>query len=70
MVNAQKKNFSPLPAGRNGKSTKRSTQRRHQANEGKSGFEAESPSPWGIALLEIQEEAHVGKTMRNPLLKQ
>jgi len=41
MVNAPKKNFSPLPAGRNGKSTKRTTQRRHQANEGKSGFEAE-----------------------------
>jgi len=41
MVNALKKNFSPLPAGRNGKSTKRSTQRRHQANEGKNVFEAE-----------------------------
>jgi len=41
MVNAPKKNFSPIPAGRNGISTKRSTQRRQQANEGKSGFEAE-----------------------------
>jgi len=41
MVNAPKKNFSPLPAGRYGKSTKRSTQRRHQANEGNSGFVAE-----------------------------
>jgi len=41
MVNAPKKNFSPLPVGRYGKSTKRSTQRRHQANEGKSGLEAE-----------------------------
>jgi len=41
MVNDLKKNFSPLPARRNGKSTKLSTQRRHQANEGKSGFEAE-----------------------------
>jgi len=40
IVNAPKKNFSPLPAGRYGKSTKRSTQRRHQANEGKSGLEA------------------------------
>jgi hypothetical protein len=38
MVNAPKKNFSPLPAGRYGKSKKRSTQRRHQANEGKSGL--------------------------------
>jgi len=41
MVNAPKKNFSPLPAGRYGKSTKRSTQRRHQANEGKIGLEEE-----------------------------
>jgi hypothetical protein len=42
MVNATKKNFSPLPAGRSGKSTKRSTQRRHHANEGKTGLEAET----------------------------
>jgi len=41
MVNAPKKNFSPLPAVRYGKSTKRSTQRHHHANEGKSGLEAE-----------------------------
>jgi hypothetical protein len=41
MVNAPKKNFSSLPAVRNGQSTKWSTQRRHQANEGKSGLEAE-----------------------------
>jgi len=41
MVNAPKKNFLSLPAGRYGKSTKRSTQRRHQANEGPSGLEAE-----------------------------
>ena len=41
IVNAPKKNFSPLPAARYGKSTKRSTQRCHQANEGKSVLEAE-----------------------------
>jgi len=41
MVNSLKKNFSPLPAGRYSKSTKWSTQRRHHANEGKSGLEAE-----------------------------
>jgi hypothetical protein len=41
MVNALKKNFSPLPAGRYGKSTKRSTQRHHQANEVKSSLDAE-----------------------------
>jgi hypothetical protein len=41
MVNAPKNNFSPLLAGRYGKLTKQSTQRRHHANEGKSGLEAE-----------------------------
>jgi len=41
MVNAPKQNFSPLPAGWYCKSTKRSTQWHHQANEGKSGLEAE-----------------------------
>jgi hypothetical protein len=41
MVNPPKKNFSPLMAGRHGKSTKQSTQRHHHANEGKSGLEAE-----------------------------
>jgi len=41
MVNAPKKNLSPLPAGKYGKSTKQSTQQRHQANEGKRGLEAE-----------------------------
>jgi hypothetical protein len=41
MVNAPTKNFMPLPVGRYSKSTKCSTQRRHQANAGKSGLEAE-----------------------------
>jgi len=41
MLNAPKKNFSPHPAGRYSKSRKRTTQRRHQANEGQSGLEAE-----------------------------
>jgi len=41
MVNAPKKNVSPLPAGKYGKSTQQSTRRRHQANEGKSGLVAE-----------------------------
>jgi len=41
MVNAPKKNLSPLPAGKYGKSPKQSTRQRHQANEGKSGLEAE-----------------------------
>jgi len=41
MGNASKKNFSPLPAGKYGESTKQSTRRHHQANEGKRGLEAE-----------------------------
>jgi len=40
MVNAPKENFSLLPAGRYAKSTKRSTQRCHQVNEGKRWLEA------------------------------
>jgi hypothetical protein len=41
MVNAPKKNFSPLPAGKYGESTKQPTCRHHQANEGMRGLEAE-----------------------------
>ena len=41
MVNALKTNFSPLPAGKYGKLTKRSTKQCHQPNKGKSGLEAE-----------------------------
>jgi len=41
MVNAPKENLSALPAGKYGKSTKQCTRRRHQANEWKSGLEAE-----------------------------
>jgi len=41
MVNAPKKNFLPLLAEKYGKSTKRTTQQRHQTNEGKGGVEVE-----------------------------
>jgi hypothetical protein len=41
MVNVPNWNLLPLPAGRYGKPTKQSTQRRHQANECKSCLEAE-----------------------------
>jgi hypothetical protein len=41
MVNASKKNFSPILEGKYGKPAKHSTCRRHQANEGKSGLVAE-----------------------------
>jgi len=42
MVDAPKKNLSPLPAGKYGKSTKHSTRQHHQADKDKSGLEAES----------------------------
>jgi len=48
MVNAPKKNFSPLPARKYGKSTKKSTRRRHQVNEGKSGSVAERVRALGV----------------------
>jgi hypothetical protein len=48
MVNAPKKNVLPLPAGKYGKSTKRSTQRRHQVNEGTSSLEAERVRALGV----------------------
>jgi len=41
LVNAPKQISSPHPLGRYGKSTKRSSQRRHHANECKSGLQAE-----------------------------
>jgi len=67
MVNAPKKNFVPLPVVKYGKSTKRSTQRRHQANEGKSGFEVERVRALGALrslrskkqlVAEKQQETH------------
>jgi len=48
MVNAPKKNLSPLLAGKYGKSTKQSTRRCQQANEGKSGLEAERVRALGV----------------------
>jgi len=41
MVNAPNKNLSPLPAGTHGESAQKSTPQRHQANQGRSGWEAE-----------------------------
>jgi hypothetical protein len=41
MVNASKKNFSPLPRCRYGKSTKRYIKRCYQGNEGKGSLQAE-----------------------------
>jgi hypothetical protein len=41
MVNALKKNLSPLPAAKCGKSTPQCTQRSHQGNQGKTALQAE-----------------------------
>jgi len=41
MVNVPEKNPLPLPAGKYGESTKRSTRWRHHANQGKSSLDAE-----------------------------
>jgi hypothetical protein len=41
MVNAPKKNLSPILAGKYGKPTKMSTRRRYQANTGKSSLVAD-----------------------------
>jgi hypothetical protein len=48
MVNALKKNFLSLPAGRYGKSTERSTKRSHQSNQGNSGLSAERVQAIGV----------------------
>jgi len=62
MVNAPKKNFSPLPVGRSGKSIKRSTQWRHPANDGKSGLEAERVRALGeLRSLRSKEKLAVEK---------
>jgi len=49
MVNVPKKNCSPQLAGKYGKSTKRSTWQRHQANKGNSGLEGERV--WALGAL-------------------
>jgi len=67
MVNALKKNFSPLPAGKYGELTKMSTHRRHHVNEGTSGLEAERVRALGALrslrsrkkhLAEKRQETH------------
>jgi len=66
MVNAPKKNLSSLPAGKYGKSTKKSTRRRHQANTGKSGLEAERVGALGAlrslrSIMKLSAE-NIGET--------
>jgi len=69
MVNAPKKNISPLPAGRYGKSTNRSTQQRHHANEGTSGFEAEIVRALGaLGSLRYKKKLAAGKRLETHFL--
>jgi len=49
MLNPPKTYYSPLPAHKYGKLTKRSTQQRHQGNESKGGLEAEWV--WALGAL-------------------
>jgi hypothetical protein len=55
MFNALEKNFSPLPAGKYVKLTKKSTIQHHQANDGKSCLEAERVRALG-ALPRLQSK--------------
>jgi len=62
MVNAPKKNVSPLPVGRYGKSTKKSTRQRHQANRVESGLEAETVQGLGtLRSLQSKKKLSVEK---------
>jgi hypothetical protein len=65
MGKASKKDFSPLPAVRYGKSTNRSTQRRHQANEGKSGLEGERIRALGALRSLRSKKKFVVEEQRN-----
>jgi len=69
VVKAVKKSFLQLPAGKYGKSTKQSTQLRHQANEGNSHLEVEPVQALGALYslrskkklaAEKQRETHFG----------
>jgi hypothetical protein len=63
MVNALKMNVSPLLTGKYDRSTKRSTQRHHQANEGKSGLEADRSRALG-ALRSLQSKKKIAAEKR------
>jgi len=66
MVNAPKKNLSLLPAGKYGKSTKNATRQGHQANEGKSGFEAERIRALG-GLCSLRSKKKLGAEKRQEM---
>jgi len=62
MVNAPKKNLSPLPVSKYGKWTKHSTRQRHQANKGKSGLEVEwVRALWALRSIRSKKQLVVEK---------
>jgi len=63
MVNPLKRTNLPLLAARYGKSAKRSTQRHHQANKGKSGLEAERVPALG-ALCSLRSKKKLAAETR------
>jgi len=63
MVDAPNKNYSPLQAGKYGKSKKLSSQWSHSVNEDERGFEAERVRALG-ALLSLQSKKNHGAEKR------
>jgi hypothetical protein len=63
MANAPNTNFSPLPAGKYGKSTKKLTRRCHQVNECKSVLVAERVLAMG-ALRNLQSTKNLAAEKR------
>jgi len=69
MFNVPDENLSPLPVGKYGKSTNRSTWRRLQANKGKSGLEAERVRALGVGhCLRSKQKLAAGKQRQTYLL--
>jgi hypothetical protein len=62
MDNALTKNLSPLPAGKEGKTTKKSIRRHHQANKDTSDLEAERVRGLGaLHSLKFKKKLLAGK---------
>jgi len=65
MVNVLKKNLLPLPAGKYGKSTKRSTQQRHLAKQGKGSLEGEPvPALGALCSLPSKKKCAAGQRLK------
>jgi len=65
-VHAPKQDFPPLPQGKYGKSTKQSTRRRQQANQGKRGLVAERDRALG-ALHSLRSKKKLGAENRQEM---